>query len=182
MPTASKRRLLGLALVAAALLVAAGCGGEEEELEVAEGEPIELGDLRYNVILSRTLNEGDVEDADYLEGAPPADPDQLYLGTFLQIHNDSGSSIELPDELTVVDTTGAEYEPVETDSPYALELGSTVPPHSEIPPLDTIPRYGPIEGSLVLFEIDDATTENRPLDLEIPSASGDETAIIELDI
>jgi hypothetical protein len=178
---ARTRRLAALALAAAAVALA-GCGGEEGELEVAEGEPVELGELRYNVVLSRTLNEGDVEDADYLEGAPPVAPDQLYLGAFLQVHNDSGSPVELPDELTVVDTTGAEYEPVETESPYALELGSTIPPHGEIPPLDTIPRYGPIEGSLVLFEIDDATTENRPLDLEIPSASGDETAIVELDI
>jgi hypothetical protein len=180
MRTAPRPRLLALALAAAALLVAVGCG-EEEELEVFEGEPVELGDLRYNVILSRTLNEGDVEDADYLEGAPPVGPDQLYLGTFLQIENESGSPAELPEDLTVVDTTGAEYEPVETESPYALELGGTIPPHGEIPPLDTIARYGPIEGSLVLFEIDDATTESRPLELEIPSASG-ETAIVELDI
>jgi len=148
---------------------------------VIEGEPVELGELRYNVILSRTLNAGDVEDADYLEGAPEAGPDQVYLGAFLQIHNDSGEALDLPEEVTVVDTTGAEFEPTETESPYALQLGGTIPPRSEIPRLDTIPRYGPIEGSLVLFEIDDATTENRPLELEIPSDSG-ETATIELDI
>ena len=175
------QRLLTLALAAAAVAVPAGCGGEEEGLDVVEGEPVELGELRYNVILSRTLNAGDVEDADYLEGAPEAGPDQLYLGTFLQVHNESGETLDLPEDFTVVDTTGTEYEPTETESPYALELGGTIPPHSEIPPLDTIPRYGPIEGSLVLFEIDDATTENRPLELEIPSGSG-ETATIELDI
>jgi hypothetical protein len=133
------------------------------------------------VILSRTLNRGDVEDQAYLEGAPPPGPDELYLGTFLQIHNESGEAVDLPDELTVIDTQDQEYEPVEAESPYALELGGSVPPHSELPPVDTIPRYGPIEGSLVLFLIDDATTENRPLELEIPSASG-ETGKVELDI
>ena len=49
------RRLMRLGL-AALLLVAAllvvGCG-EEEGLDVAEGEPVELGELLYNVQLTR---------------------------------------------------------------------------------------------------------------------------------
>jgi hypothetical protein len=176
----ARTRLLVLALTGAALALAAGCG-EEEDLEVPEGEPVELGDLRYNVVLTRTLNAGDVEDADYLEGTPPAGPDEVYLGTFLQVHNESGEPAGLPSDFKVVDTLGKEYEPVETESPYALELGGTIPAGSEIPSQDTIARYGPIEGSLVLFEITDATTENRPLELEIPSASG-EAGKVELDI
>jgi hypothetical protein len=34
-----------LALALCAALVVAGCGGEEEELQVVEGEPLELGEL-----------------------------------------------------------------------------------------------------------------------------------------
>jgi hypothetical protein len=74
-------RPLAVPLAAAALtLGVAACGAEEETetLEdgtevsfVVEGEPIELGDLRVNVQLTRFLNPNDIEDAQYLEGLPP---------------------------------------------------------------------------------------------------------------
>ena len=39
-----------------------------------------------------------------------------------------------------------------SESPYALPLGEhDSAPAAELPRLDTIRRYGPIEGSLVLF-------------------------------
>ena len=53
--------------------VAAGCG-EEEELHVIEGEPLELGELRYNVQITRFLNPDDPEDQGYLVGQEPPEP------------------------------------------------------------------------------------------------------------
>jgi hypothetical protein len=54
-----------LALAAAAMFVLAACG-EEEETEVIEGEPVELGDVSYNVVTTRFLNPDDSQDAEYL--------------------------------------------------------------------------------------------------------------------
>ena len=176
---------LAPALVAIALaaigLPLAGCGPEEEELDVAEGEPIHSEDVTYNVVISRFLNPDDSEDAEYLEGQPDPPPGQFYFGVFLQIVNESDETVTLPETLTVVDTLDNEYEPVETESPYALELGAELPAGGEYPIPNSTPAEGPIQGSLVLFLVEEASTENRPLELEVPLASGDH-GIVELDI
>jgi hypothetical protein len=38
--------------------------------------------------------------------------------------------------------------------------------------LDSTPQQGPIEGSVVLFELPETASENRPLTLEIESPDG----------
>jgi hypothetical protein len=68
------RRLSTFALLAAlvaCLAALAGCGAEEEEGHAVEGEPLELGELLYNVQITRFLNEESIEDRAYLEGAEP---------------------------------------------------------------------------------------------------------------
>ena len=68
-----RRRLLILPLLVLALIglagVASGCG-DEETTEAHEGEPLELGDLSYNIQITRELNRFSTEDAAYLQGAP----------------------------------------------------------------------------------------------------------------
>ena len=67
---AAMRRIPSIALSLLAAILVAGalgaCGSEEEETQVAEGEPLELGGLSYNVQLTRFLNPDDAEDAEYL--------------------------------------------------------------------------------------------------------------------
>jgi hypothetical protein len=177
-------RLTRLALVAALLagaLTVAGCGEDEEELDVIEGEPVELGELRYNVQITRFLNPNDPEDEAYLVGQPDASPDEEYLGVFMTIENESDSSVQLPDEMTVVDTRDNTYEPRESESVYALELGATLEGGDELPAPDTPAATGPINGAMVLFLVNRSVTENRPIELEIPSSTGEE-ARVELDI
>jgi hypothetical protein len=172
---------LGLAvlLLAAAPLFAA-CG-EEEELDVIEGEPVELGELRYNVQITRFLNPSDPEDAAYLVGEPAARPDQEYLAVFMTIDNEGDSTAQLPDEMTIRDTRDNTYDPLESESVYALELGGGVPAGDRVPAPDSPAASGPISGAMVLFLVDRTVTENRPIELEIPSSAG-EQARVELDI
>jgi len=172
--------LLALALAAVALPLAA-CGAEEEELDVAEGEPVLSDDVSYNVVISRFLNPDDVEDAEYLDGAPEPAPNEQYFGVFMQVENKSDEPVRLPEQLTVVDTLDTAYANLDTDSPYALPLGAEVPASKKFPVADSTPAYGPIEGSLVLFLIGEASTDNRPLKLEIPLPSG-KVGNVELDI
>jgi hypothetical protein len=177
-------RLTRLALVAALLagaLTVAGCGEDEEELDVIEGEPVELGELRYNVQITRFLNPNDPEDEAYLVGQPDASPDEEHLGVFMTIENESDSSVQLPDEMTVVDTRDNKYDPRESESVYALELGATLEGGDELPAPDTPAATGPINGAMVLFLVNRSVTENRPIELEIPSSTGEE-ARVELDI
>jgi hypothetical protein len=175
----------GLALVAvalAAVALLAACG-EEEELDVVEGEPVELGELSFNVQLTRFLNPDDPEDEAYLRGQPLPSADQQYLAVFMTVDNEGDQPAELPSTMTIRDTRDNTYQPLDTASVYALELGTTLPAGDELPRPDTPAATGPIRGAMVLFRVDRAVTENRPIELEIPSAStGGEQAQVELDI
>jgi hypothetical protein len=181
MPT-RPRPLLALALLVALTTIAGGFGGcgEEDERDVVEGQPVELGDLEYKVLFSRILNLNDTEDHAYLEGLPPPAPDELYLGVFFEVENTGDEEQILPSRLTVTDTEHTEFHSLPTRSLFALELGGELPPGEEVPELDTPAASGPIKGSVVLFRITDSSTENRPLELEIPGEDG--PALVELDI
>jgi hypothetical protein len=169
-----------VALAAAAMFVLAACGEEEEETEVIEGEPVELGDVSYNVVTTRFLNPDDSQDAEYLEGQPEPEPGEQYLGSFMTVENEGDAAASLPTHFEILDTTGASYETVESESAYALPLGKQLEGGESLPAPDTPAADGPIKASMVLFLVPDAVTENRPLELEIPSSEGDGT--VELDI
>jgi hypothetical protein len=176
---AAMRRLSAatIALVLALSFALAACG-EEETDEVVEGEPLELGELSYNVQLTRFLNPDDPEDAEYLVGQPPPEPGKDYLGVFMVVENeDDDEAHESAGEFTVHDTQDVRYEPLESESPYALDIGAVVPEEGQLPLLDTTAQTGPNQGSLLIFDIDETASENRPLKLLIEGedASGEVT-------
>jgi hypothetical protein len=182
--------LVAALAIASLAMGAAACGAEEETEEgdgkqvtgVVEGEPIELGDLRFNVQLTRFLNPADIEDEEYLQGLPAAPLGEDYLAVFMEVENEGDDDLALPSaaDMQVEDTTGATYEPVETTSIFALDLGATLPAGEELPAPDTAASSGPIQGSIVLFLVNENVSENRPLELTI-LADGEE-GTVELDI
>jgi hypothetical protein len=182
-PGRGRTGALAIALSLAVVLVGtAGCG-EEEKKHVVEGEPLELSDLKLNVQITRFLNPSDREDGNYLAGQqvpPPAG--QEYLGVFIEIDNEGSEDARLPTaaDLSVVDTTGQAYEALDSDSPFALDLGGNIDAHSEVPAPDTPAASGPTQGSIVLYLVPSNVGENRPLELEISYRGEDGT--IELDI
>lgn len=184
------RALLSVA-VAGVVLALGACGEEDEdpagvggtsvvEEEAVEGEPLELGDLEYNVQITRFLNPDDPEDQEYLVGLPEPAPGESYLGVFMVISNESEEDHFSADEYVVTDTLGQEYEQLEIESPYALEVGAEVPAESQLPIPNTTAATGPNQGSLLVFLVDDDVSENRPLTLEI--AGEDASGGIVLDI
>jgi hypothetical protein len=182
-PGRGRTGVLAVALsLAVALIGVAGCG-EEETKHVVEGEPLELGELSFNVQITRFLNPSDPEDRDYVVGQQLPPPEgQDYLGVFIEIENEGDEEARLPTaaDLSVVDTTGAAYEALESDSPFAFDLGGTIDAHSEVPAADTPAASGPTQGSIVLFQVPSNIGDNRPLELEITHRGEDGT--IELDI
>jgi hypothetical protein len=182
MPT--PRRLLPpllvlLALAASALAIAA-CGYESTETEIVEGEPVKLGDVKYNVIFSRFLNPNDTEDSAYLVGQPEPKPDAAYFGVFFEVENEGDETQPLPDSFMITDAENEEYESLVSESLYAFPLGGEVEAEEQVPVLDSTAQQGPIEGSLVLFELSETASANRPLSLEIDSPDG--KAEVELDL
>jgi hypothetical protein len=180
-----KTRLGAVVARAAALLVGltlSGCGtNPEATLEVDEGEGMQLGDLLYNVQISRFLNPNDAEDKAYMVGQPPPSKDEFYLAVFMQISNTSGAPQRVPTGFRVVDTVGTEFKPLPSDSLFALDLGGKVPANGQLPEPETTAANGPIQGSMVLFLVDGAAVEDRPLVLDVPSSTG-AVGHVELDI
>jgi hypothetical protein len=177
---------LGVASVlAAALFVGvtfSGCEtSPESDLSVEEGQPMKLGDLLYNVQISRFLNPRDPEDEAYLAGQPPPPNNQLYLGVFMLIENEADTPQDVPADFKVVDTEGTEFNPIPSNSLFALELGGKVAADDQLPEPESTAANGPIQGAMVLFLIDEAATEDRPLTLDIPSSAGS-AGEVELDI
>lgn len=172
------RRLLKLPALAAALalvllsLGTAGCGYESDSKHVEEGEPVTLGELKYNVIFSRFLNPDDNEDSAYLEGLPTPPPGSNYFGVFFEVQNESEEPQRLADEFTITDIDHSKFEAVESESLYAFPVGGMVESQEQIPVLDSTAQLGPIEGSAVIFELPAEALENRPLELEIPGPEG----------
>jgi hypothetical protein len=183
---AGPKTRLGAALALAAALLAglvlSGCDtNPEDTLSANEGEAMQLGDLLYNVQITRFLNPSDGEDKAYLAGQPPPPNDKFYLGVFMQIINQSDTTQQVPTDFRVVDTAGAEFKPLPSRSLFALDLGGKVPANTELPEPETTAANGPIQGAMVLFLIDRSAVEDRPLTLHIPSSTG-QVGRVELDI
>jgi hypothetical protein len=179
-----RRRVLAPLAIAAALtaLAAGGCSSEQHDLSVAEGIPVTLGNLEYNVQVSRFLNPADEEDRSYLEGAPALSPDDYYLGVFLTVDNTGYEKSSVPTRYEVYDTEHNTYAPVALDNQFALPLTGEVPAREQIPNPDSIPANAPIGGLMLLFVIHESSTENRPLTLKIPAAGNAAPARVQLDI
>ena len=181
---ASNRRtplslLAALALVATAFALVA-CGDSGHSQDVVEGEPVELGELQYNVVFSRFLNPNDNEDSAYLVGQDPPPPGSAYFGVFVEVQNESEEPQELADSFTITDADHETFEALPSESLYALPFGGEVESQEQIPVLDSTPQQGPIEGALVLFELPASASENRPLTLSIPGPEGPATVTLDL--
>ena len=180
-----KTRLGAVSALIAALvagLALAGCGTESRgDPQGEEGQGMQLGDLLYNVQISRFLNPKDDEDKAYLVGQPPPKRNQFYLGVFMQVPTTAGTPQQVPTGVPGQDTVGTEFKPVPSDSLFALDLGGRVPPNGELPKAETTAANGPIQGAMVLFLVDRAALEDRPLILDIPASTGP-VGQVELDI
>jgi hypothetical protein len=173
--------LLAMFVLAAVVVSVSACGYESTETDVVEGEPVELGDLHYNVIFSRYLNPNDSEDSAYLVGQAPPEPATTYFGVFFEVQNETEESKPLPDKFTIEDSDHEVFDSLASDSLYAFPMGGELEEHEQIPVLGSTPEQGPIEGSVVLFLLPDDSSQNRPLVLEIHSPDG-ETGEVTLDL
>lgn len=184
------RALIITSLVAALSAVTVGCGAEEESAtdglggvgeEAVEGEPLHLGDLIYNVAITRFLNPNIVEDSEYLDGLPEEPTGQSYLGVFIRIENDN-DEYEIPSaqNYAVTDASHRVWEPVEQESLQALDIGAVIPPEGEIPAPDTTAANSATQGAILLFLVPDDVSEERPLELEIDSTLGDGTIALDI--
>jgi len=172
--------LLAALLLAATTLALSACGYSSDSKDVVEGEPVKLGELQYNVVFSRFLNPKDNEDSAYLVGQPEVPPGHSYFGVFIEVQNESEEAQTLASSFTITDAGHQTFEAIPSKSLYALPFGGEVESQEQTPILDSTPQQGPIEGSLVLFELPASASENRPLTLSIPGPEGPAAVTLDL--
>jgi hypothetical protein len=179
-----RRRFVPLSLAALVLfaltLAVSACGYSSDSKDVVEGEVVELGELKYQVIFSRFLNLNDNEDSAYLVGQSPPAKGSSYFGVFLEVQNKSEDTQELASSFTVTDADGQAFDAIPSESLYAFPLGGEVESQEPIPAPDSTAQQGPIQGSLVLFELPSSASENRPLTLEIAGPDGPAEVTLDL--
>ena len=179
------RRFVLIALLATAF---AGCGVEDYIHEAeTEGVYVDVGNLVYQVQLSRFLNPDDVEDREYLVGLPagtsPQLPgDEIWFGVWLRVKNYTDEALTPSSDIRIVDTEENEFRPVQLDDTNVFAYRPTpIAPDGVKPAPDTAAASGPIQGSLVLFRLTTEALQNRPLVLEI-AQPGSEPAEVHLDL
>ena len=190
-------RLLRPSLLAAVALLAAltlaACGGTGEPPTThgeSEGSYIQAGPLIYQVQMSRELNPSNVEDVEYLEGLPSSTPrlagDEEWFGVWLRVQNATDEDHLSASQFKIVDTTGAEYEPIAlpATNPFAYQPASVQSDAGQ--PVQPDPESGagsgPIQGSMLLFRLKTAVYADRPLELEITPPDGGEPSSVVLDL
>lgn len=179
----TRRTLLPIFALLALLSLTVGvsaCGYSSDSKEVAEGESMQLGELKYNVTFSRYLNPNDTEDAAYLVGQEEPPKDNNYFGVFFEVQNESDEPQTLPSTLTITDAEDNEYEVLPSESLFALPFEGEVEPEEQIPVLDSPAQQGSIEGSVAIFLLPEEASANRPLTLHIES--GGEKGEVTLDL
>jgi hypothetical protein len=181
--------LVGLFLVAA--LATAGCGNKPHpRLEAdTEGPYIDFGPVKYQVQLSRELNPADAEDGYYLRGLSPSaariSKGQIWFGVWMRAQNTGTTPQPAAREFEITDSEEKVYRPVPLDpqtNDFAYEPVKLLP-GAILPEAGTPAAVGPIQGSLLLFKLDLASYQNRPLELRLRSPQDPrEDAVISLDV
>jgi hypothetical protein len=182
-------RPLTLLLVVLAAIAVGACGDKQERTlhGDTEGTYIDVGNLKYQVQISRLLNPTDREDAGYLIDLPADQQlgaNEQWFAVFMRVENDSDEPGRAATDYAIRDTQGNVYRPIQMGPKNVFAYRSAVLQPKDILPLPSTPAAeNTIQGSMLLFKIPNANFQNRPLVLEIPSPSGaKETGTIDLDV
>jgi hypothetical protein len=183
---AARHLLLPLAAVVA--LLGSGCNKEDyTEAGHTEGIYVTVDRMKYQVQMSRILNESDIEDQAYLRGLPAGEEtadDEVWFGIFMRVENDSDEPHTTTDEFAIEDTQDNSFEPIELDPERNAFLYRVreLPPGELEPQPSSAPSDNTIQGSLVLFKVKTDALYNRPMELRISSAEGEGEALVNLDV
>jgi hypothetical protein len=184
------RLVVVLVLAAAVATALAGCGNKLETRTIGETEGlyIDIGDLKYQVQMSRILNPNDIEDRTYLAGLPAGSaqlgPDEAWFGVWMRVENTtSEKTLPAADRFEIVDTQENRFSPVALQNNAFAYSPVDVGPKSVSPSANSAAGEGVIQGSLILFKLTTESLANRPLEFRIQSPSNaDEVGIIDLDV
>jgi hypothetical protein len=163
-----------LAIVLSLVLVAAlsACGNKQNKTLKAETEGIylDVGDLKYQVEISRQLNPADEEDRAYLKGvSEQLGPEDVWFAVFIRVQNESGRAQRPAEDFDITDTQENEFTPVSIDArsnDFAYQP-VLIADKSLLPNVNSIASQNSIGGELLLFKMPRESLDNRPLELKV---------------
>lgn len=174
------RKLIALAAVIAAAAALTACGGSDERVttgtyagESGKNAPyLDVGELKYQVQISRQLNPWNAEDAAYLRGVPIGQqtllPGEEWFAVFMQVYNRGAVPHPATRLMTISDTQGNVYAPLPLDNTNEFAYrGGVVGANNRLPEQGTVAGFGPTQGALLLYRIKVVSLDNRPLTLRI---------------
>ncbi len=172
------RRCAALALLVIAAAAVIGCGSKEATVAHGESEAVyvTLGDLQYQVQMSRQLNAADAGDRDLLSGIEPAEAalgsDDLWFGVWVRVFNSSDKLQPTADHFKIVDTRGDEYEPLQLDGANKFVFRNAPVPADggQYPNPNSAAANLPTAGAVLIFKLPHQSLDYRPLELEIGSS------------
>ncbi len=179
--------LIGAAICAATI---SACGAGEHATYSDNLGPgyVQVGQLYYQVQVSRELNPWSDEDRFYLQGfsgsqrqLPVADE---WFGVSIQVYNWTDRAHTPTADFFITDTVGDRYTPLPNGAPNPYSYVPTpIPAGGQLPGIDTDAFTGWSQGEFLIFKIPYASLVNRPFVLHI--VNGADTAQqsrIELDV
>jgi hypothetical protein len=177
-----------LGLLVAALAVA-GCGHEETTVAETEGVYLDLGEMKYQVQISRQVNPTDPQDFEFFRGLPPGmttnlPADEIWFAVFMRVENPTDRPQPMAEQFEIEDTTETKYQPVQLDqktNPLVYRPGFNLPPISVFPIRDTLGDQSFAQGGLLLFKLKTSVNQNRPLVLHISNTQGTFNGEVDLD-
>jgi hypothetical protein len=179
--------LIGGAICAAAV---SACGAGEHATYSDNLGPgyVQVGQLYYQVQVSRELNPWSDEDRFYLQGLtasqltlPVADE---WFGVSLQVYNWTGAAHTPTTQFFITDTLGDRFTPLSNPTPNAYTYtAASIPAGGQLPAIDSDAFSGWSQGEFLLFKIPYASLVNRPFILHIVNpADTAKQSRIELDV
>ena len=189
----SPRRLAALLAAALAAAGLSACNHPDKDAAVVraetEGLYLDIGELKYQVQVSRVLNPYDTQDKSLLVGLPADQrelaPDEVWFAVFLRVQNETARA-QLPSaDIEIADTQEEVFKPVALapSNVYAYRSSDEIPAGDVLPLRDSAAFNTPAQGALLLFKLDNATLDNRPLELKIVSrVPPQQTGLIDLDV
>jgi hypothetical protein len=186
-----RKRIVIAAAVGACALVLSACGTSASSLKYADNLGpgyVKVGQLYYQVQISRELNPFSDEDRGYLDGLTALQAKlpvgEEWFGVFLQAYNTTNHTITPASQFYITDTLNDRLTPLTnvTPNPYSYEAEG-IPAHGQLPSLTSDAWFGPTQGEVLLFKFNYAVLNNRPLILHIVDpADPSVQSKIELDV
>jgi hypothetical protein len=179
-----------IVLCTALVLLAAGCGSSSTAtVAETEGLYLDINGLKYQIEMSRYMNQNDVEDSEYLIGLPEGteqpSPDETWFGVWVRVENTSEDETRpSANQWEIHDTQENVYRPIAVDAeinPFVYEAVD-VPPKTVLPLASSAAGQGPIQGSLLLFKLKQESLQNRPLELKFSNGGGSTEGTYDLDL